>query len=162
MKHLLIIFILSSVYLQAIYCQETKISFSKNDNPTDTLVYYTFSIFPYKGDSSYRFEIFLIDSLSEGAVLISGSTISVEIRRTEKEIFFRDKNGNKLATFKFEYMIKSNTEYSDDYIKIPASRNTKTLLGELVLKSGNKYKLVFNNSGSVKREFYFYKGEIFN
>ena len=153
MKYLILVLSLFMIYLNNLYSQETKISLNKIFSETDTQSIYTFVVNPFKGDSVYIFEVYLIDSLSQNSILISTATIPVNIRRIEKEIFFHDKFGNKLATFKFEYIIKNNGEYFDNYFKIPANINSKTLEGKITLKLEKKYKLIFNNLHGVIKDF---------
>ena len=162
MKRLIIIFVIFSIYFNNGQSQETKISISKKDFETDSLLFYTFNITPYKGDSIYRFDIYIIDSLSQKSELISNATIPVVIRRIEKKIFFHDKFGNKLATFKFEYIIKNNEEYFDEYLKIFFNKNKKTLEGEILIGKEKRYKFVFDNSHGFIKEFDFFNGEIIN
>jgi hypothetical protein len=152
-KYPVYIFILIMLLLNNLYPQETKICLYKIDSGSDSAVFYSFSITPYKGDSVYNIEIFMIDASCGKAVSVSFAAISLEIRRIEKEVFYRDKFGNKLAAFKFEYIIAKNDEYSDCYLSVHEKKNSKTLDGKITVKPGKRFKFIFDNSHGLKKEF---------
>jgi len=162
MKYLNIIFILFSIFSYTVYPQETKISLLKKNIESDSQCVYTFQITPFKGDSIYKFEIYLIDTLTENSELISSKYINVKIKRNEIEVFFRDKFGNKKATIKFEYTIKENEGFSDKYLKIPVYENKRFLEGDIILSKNKEYKFIFDNYRSIRKEFHLLNGEIKN
>jgi hypothetical protein len=127
---------------------------------SDSQYVYTFQITPFKGDSIYKFEIHLIDTLTKYSELISSKDINITIKRIEIEVFFRDKFGNKRATIKFRYIIKENEGYSDNYLKIPVYENKRFLEGEIILSKNKEYKFIFDNSLNIRKEFYLLNGEI--
>ena len=161
MKYFNVILIIFLIFSYAGYPQDTKISLFKKNIEPDSQCVYTFQITPFKGDSIYKFEIYLIDTLTENPELISSKDINVKIRRNEIEVFFRDKFGNKRATIKFVYTIKENEGFSDNYLKIPVYENKRFLEGDIMLSKNKEYKFIFDNSRSIRKEFYLYKGDIF-